>query len=187
MLTNGLCKSCILEKNSPSKIAPNISSSQSPIDNATTLLKPATKNYSHLAPSTVSPNQPNSLFPLYPHFPMIPPHSGSNLLPTMNSFPSFADSSSNNGHVLSNGGNPLLEQLFEWNYRFAKESAAAGNINLIQQKLFQSHMLAAHLMNATAQPSANFPSAMDALRLMRKPADFAPLDVVNMNKFSSHQ
>jgi hypothetical protein len=37
-----------------------------------------------------------------------------------------------------------LEQLFEWNYRFAKETA--GNLSMMQQKLIESQMLAAQLM-----------------------------------------
>jgi hypothetical protein len=50
------------------------------------------------------------------------------------------------------GGNPFLEQLFQWNYRFAKETA--GNLNMMQQKLLESQMLAAHLMiGGSSSPS----------------------------------
>lgn len=41
--------------------------------------------------------------------------------------------------------NPFLEQLFEWNYRFAKETAG---LSMMQQKLLESQVLAAQLMTS---------------------------------------
>ena len=47
--------------------------------------------------------------------------------------------------------NPFLEHIFQWNWRFAKETA--GNLGLMQQKLLESQMLAAQLMSVSQNPA----------------------------------
>ncbi|ODN04501.1 Zinc finger and BTB domain-containing protein 17 [Orchesella cincta] len=209
MLVNGRCRSCILNTQSNTNVSPSTVVSNPVVSTKGSTMEPSTM-VSHTISSSLqqqtnlnsqqsnNPMQIGSLaMAQIPGFTIPFPTSLSSLQGGLH-FSNAATASSNSSSAAAaaaslfrNGGannganstsNPFLEQLFEWNYRFAKETAGSLSLGIMQQKLLESQVLAAQLMSVSANNSGfGLSTIPDILRL--RPTEFQQMDIGNDSKY----